>query len=136
MSFRAGRLASHSIRDGEHLRVDVVHGHHHRDWHREAEGAQVLKEFVYWSLPGIFGFSIGLTKDLLLLSHRAILASHSSYLRQLMWANVQDAGVEEDPTIVVRDVSSAHLRLMMQVLDVLRIIIKLMSLGPSSHSLF
>ena len=47
-------------------------------------------------------------------AHRAILASHSSYLRQLMTANVRDAGVEEDPTIVVRDVSSAHLRLMMQ----------------------
>ena len=47
-------------------------------------------------------------------AHRAILASHSSYLRQLMNANVRDAGVEEDPTIVVRDVSSAHLRLMMQ----------------------
>ena len=31
-----------------------------------------------------------------------------------MQANVKDAGVEEDPTIVVRDVSSAHLRLMMQ----------------------
>ena len=32
-----------------------------------------------------------------------------------MNANVRDAGVEEDPTIVVKDISSAHLRLMMQV---------------------
>ena len=33
---------------------------------------------------------------------------------QLMNANVRDAGVEEDPTLVVKDISSAHLRLMMQ----------------------
>ena len=31
-----------------------------------------------------------------------------------MNANVKDAGVEEDPTLVVKDISSAHLRLMMQ----------------------
>ena len=31
-----------------------------------------------------------------------------------MNANVRDAGVEEDPTLVVKDITSAHLRLMMQ----------------------
>ncbi len=47
-------------------------------------------------------------------AHRAILASHSTYLRGLMISNVGDAGAEEEPVLVVRDISSAHLRLMMQ----------------------
>jgi hypothetical protein len=47
-------------------------------------------------------------------AHRSILASHSTYLRQIMMANMEDAGVEEDPTLVIKEVSSAHLRLMMQ----------------------
>ena len=49
-------------------------------------------------------------------AHRAILASHSSFLRQLLIDHAAEAGVgqEEEPVLVLKDLPAAHLRLMMQ----------------------
>ena len=54
------------------------------------------------------------TADERLRAHRAILASHSTYLQQLMISNLQDLGGADDPTLVLKDVSADHMKLMMQ----------------------
>lgn len=47
-------------------------------------------------------------------AHRAILASHSTYLRKLMISNLEDLGETEEPVLVFKDMSADHLKLMMQ----------------------
>lgn len=47
-------------------------------------------------------------------AHRAILASHSTFLRQLMINNLEDLCENEEPTLVLKDMSYSHMKLMMQ----------------------
>lgn len=47
-------------------------------------------------------------------AHRAILASHSTFLRQVLIDHQEEVGVAEEPVIVCKDISSDHVKLMME----------------------